>query len=72
MFPMRVALVGISVSALGGLVGYHAVHALRCGVADAGAVRYVRSTQPVMFWITVGAQIMFTFACGYLLLREIF
>jgi succinate dehydrogenase/fumarate reductase cytochrome b subunit len=64
---MRVAIVSLFLIALGAWVGYHAINALRCGVANARGVRYARRSQPARFWVTVVVQIALTFGCGYLL-----
>lgn len=60
------------VCALGAWAGYNALCGLRFRVANARGARYARRTRPVMFWMTVGAQIGFTFLCGYFLYRSFY
>jgi hypothetical protein len=49
--------VGIALLALfGGWMTYHAIAALRTGIAHASGRRYHRSRNPLMFWLTVAVQ----------------
>ena len=69
--PMREPFLILLTTALGGFVGYHAVSAMRSGVAKARGIQYRRARHPRRFWFIVTLQIVFTMLCFYFLLLQV-
>lgn len=72
MHTLQVAFAVVILSLLGGWLGCHVVSAIRTGVANAAGSSHRRSKHPVMFWLTVAVQILFSIMCFALLVTRIF
>ena len=68
---MRATLVALALSGFAVWLVYHAVAALRRGVAEAHGFRYARSARPIMFWAAVVGQIAIALAFAYLVFQQI-